>query len=561
VEGIVDLFTQRSWSFRKEDVRYGMQQARDWCYFSFSFFYGRMRKNTMFIAFIRSRVSLFIVGIVCEFFYFFYLLQHFPLLHIYPKLIDIGTLTGATQTNFLLFILVFSILFALAGYAWWLVWHRNEQLNNRGTLWLILGFGTIFALTGIFVYPVNAIDVFNYIAESILLVEHHANPMIVSLVKYPQDPQVNLTAAWGVYPAAYGPLGLCIDAIPTLLVGRNVLANLILLKVMFSGMLLVEAYVAYRILSKIGPKFALAAVVALAWNPFAILEYSADSHNDIMMVFFVLLAVLALVEKRPVLALVLVTASALTKYSSLPLIPIFFVYSFSHQSGYRQRLRYAALAIGASLLLTLVLFAPFWAGPRTFASFSLISDINLSSFNLFVNDISAQAISLDQGRRIGMIVFAWFYCYALILSSRGIEQMLRASFIAMFALVAFGVSNIEVWYLIWPFALGILIPSVGNVVVAALCVVGATLTEVVHGFLWVWVNVTNTFAFNIINSIAYLVIFFPALVLLLVLEGRRAGHWIERQFAMNTKDKASDTDEEEQGSQPQPQLLAHASNS
>jgi hypothetical protein len=42
--------------------------------------------------------------------------------------------------------------------------------------------------------------------------------------------------------------------------------------------------------------------------------------------------------------------------------------------------------------------------------------------------------------------------------------------------------------------------------------------------VWPWVKIqTNTFAFDVVNSIAYLTIFLPALLLLLGLEGRHIG--------------------------------------
>ncbi len=476
-----------------------------------------LRKLEIFY-FLRSRLLLITAGIICELLYLFYLLQQFPLLRYYDDMLDMGMITKEMSMGFLWFLIVFSVLFTLFGLAWW----KARHLHDRSTLWLILGFGAIFSLTTLFVYPITAIDVYNYIAENIVLLGYHKNPMLVSLIQYPQDPLAYLTVGWGGYPASYGPIGLLLDTIPTLLAGRNVLANLILFKVLFSVALLVGAFVAYKILMRIGPKFALAGALALAWNPFALFEYSANSHNDILMVLFILLAVLALVEERPILALTLITASALTKYASLPLIPLFFIYSVIHQPGNQQRIRYATRASAAALLLTLLAFGPFWAGPHTFDSLFFVNDINLSSFNIFLNVISSYAISLHQAKQPGLVLFGICYIYALYLCSKRIEDMLRGCFIAMFALMAFGVSNIEVWYAIWPFALAILVPGIEETLIATIFIYGATLTELVHAYIWPWVNVqTNTFASDIVNSVAYLIIFLPALLLLLIMEGRR----------------------------------------
>ncbi len=489
----------------------------------------------MILSFLRSRILLIVVGISCELLYFFYFLQRFPLIRYYNDLTDMGMITEFSHASFLSFIIVCSLLFILFGSAWW----KTQQLHDRGTLWLILSFGAIFALTTLFVYPITAIDVFNYIAESLVLLDYHANPMLVSLSQHPQDPLAYLAVAWGAYPASYGPIGLLIDTLPNIFANRNILMNLILLKAIFSAAILMGAFVTYKILTRIGPKFALAGALALAWNPFALFEYSANSHNDIIMVLFILLAVLALVEERPILALVLITASALTKYASLPLIPLFFIYSFIHQPDNQQRMQYTIRATAATLLLTLLTFGPFWDGPHTFDSLFFVNNINLSSFNMFLNDISSLTISLDQAKQWGLVLFGTFYLYALFLCSRKIEDMLRGCFIAMFALLAFGVTNVEVWYAIWPFTLAILVPAIEETLIAFIFIYGAMLTELVHAYVWPWINVqANIYTSMLINSIAYLTIFLPALILLLGLEGRRITQ-ISTQFLLAKKSESA----------------------
>lgn len=471
------------------------------------------------LAFLRSRLALLLIGITSEILYLFYLLRQFPLLRFYQDLTDMGIINGYSHSGFLLFALLFSILFALFG----LAWREARQLHDRATLWLILAFGGIFALTTIFVYPITAIDVFNYIAESLVLVDHHANPLVVSLTQYPHDPLVRLTVGWGIYPASYGPLGILVDALPTLLADRNVLVTLLLMKSIFSLSILVSSWIVYKILLRLAPDFALAGALALAWNPYVLLEFSANSHNDMLMVFFILLALWALVEKRPLLAFALITASALTKYASLPLLPLFFIYSVIHQPTFTQKMRYIALAPLTSSLVAIVLFSPFWAGMHTFDSLSFVNRINLSSFNMFLNDLSAMHISVEQAKIYGEVVFGLCYLAALFLSTRTQTAMIYGCFIAMFSLLAFGVSNVEVWYAIWAFGLAVVVPRNEVFLAAFLFIYGATLSELIHAYVWFWVHIqTNNDAYVIVNSIGYLGIFLPALFVLLSLHYRQS---------------------------------------
>src|SRR6266550_1562930 len=170
------------------------------------------------LSFIRSRLLLIILGMGCEALYILYFVRIFPLLQYYPALHDITAMVGHTHTAFATYIVVFSILFAFFGFAWW----ETRYYNDRATLYLILGFGGLFALTMAFVYPITAIDVYDYIAESLVLVQYHANPITIPAATYAShDPFITSVGGWTYYGAPYGPLGLIIDAMPTQIVGRN----------------------------------------------------------------------------------------------------------------------------------------------------------------------------------------------------------------------------------------------------------------------------------------------------------------------------------------------------
>jgi hypothetical protein len=470
-----------------------------------------MTRFKKLLAFLHTRLLLVLVGVSCECLYFFYLERQFPLLSHYTELTDMGIINNYSHRGFLSFALVFSILFVLVCLAWW----EARQFSDRATLWLILGFGGLFALTTIFVYPVAAIDMFIYIAQSLVLVHYHANPLITAPAQYAHDPLMGLAGGFITYSSPYGPLGVLIEAFPTLISGNNVLVNLLLLKALFSAILLVEAFLVYKILTRIAPPFALAGTLALAWNPYALFEYSANSHNDIVMMLFILLALWAVLEERPVLSLVMITASILIKYASLPLFPLFFAYQITRPAPWRKRLINSVWSpLSACLLFTLALFLPFWAGPKTFERLATQNQGYLASFSMFLNDFSAATISLEQAKQVGLVLFVVVFLYALFLSTRQLRGLLQGCFLVMFALLAFSVTNVQPWYLIWPFVLALLIPQVRVALIAFVLVYGAVMAELVHAYVWPWGGIQNPAIFTIMNSMTYLVIFlFPLLFL------------------------------------------------
>lgn len=461
-------------------------------------------------SFLKSHLLLVIVGLGCEILYLEYLVRQFPLLGYYQGLIDIGGITGHSYSGFTQFVVVLTILFALFGIALWEIYTTHK---NQSTLWLILGFGAVFASTTVFVYPGTAIDIFSYIAQSFILIQHHANPMTTPAASFPTDPMMGLAGGLGSRATPYGPLGLLIDAIPTLLVGKNVLANLLLLKFMFSTMLLIEAYLAYKILSTYAPRFALVGAIFIAWNPYMLFEYSANGHNDVVFMLFVLLAILALVKDRPVLAFALIIASVLIKYTTLPLIPLFFLQSILYQPDTRQRLLYLLKIVVISVLLIAIVYGPFWSGLHTFDSLLSEEQSYISSFSTMLVEISPTPIPLSQGKLLGEVIFAFFYLYALFLSTRNRQKLLYGCFITLFFFLAFATPKFQIWYAGWPAMLAVLTLRTDKLLAAFLFTYGASLSNSVYQFLFTMMGATGD-AFMFSNSLAYLITFLPALLLL-----------------------------------------------
>jgi hypothetical protein len=284
---------------------------------------------------------------------------------------------------------------------------------------------------------------------------------------------------------------------------------------MFSAILIIEAFFIYKILSHLAPRFALPGALALAWNPFALLEYSANSHNDIVMMLFIVLALFVLIQERHVWAMTLISASVLIKFASLVLIPLFFIYSFRQQPTKKARLQYTIKAILVFSSVIVDSFAFFWAGTLTFER--SLSEIQgyLYSFSILLVDLFSGGISYTQGKLIGWAIFAPCFLYALRLSSRDFSSMLKGCFLTMFTLLAFGSSFIQPWYFIWPFIFAILIPQISVSLACFLLLYGAGLAELVHAYIFPWAGSQYLTIFIISNSIAYLTIFLPPILLLL----------------------------------------------
>jgi hypothetical protein len=281
-------------------------------------------------------------------------------------------------------------------------------------------------------------------------------------------------------------------------------------------MLIIEAFLIYKILSRINPKLALAGALFIAWNPYTLFEYCANSHNDLSMMLFALLATLALVYDRLLLAFFLIVASSLVKFATLPLLPLFLIYGIMHQPTGRARIKYLILAILSALLLVVVIYGPFWGGIATLNPLLSQDQRYMSSFSTMLTNISSGQITQGRAKLLGRVLFGIIYLYALFLSTQRLPDLLRACFLALFFFLALAVTNFEIWYAIWPVMFGILLPSAAISLSLFVFVYGASLSVTTYVYLWVWLGLTDS-NLALVNDLAYLITFMPAILILLCL--------------------------------------------
>ncbi|HEX6508551.1 MAG TPA: hypothetical protein VF221_13060 [Chloroflexota bacterium] len=459
---------------------------------------------------LRARLPLLIAAYCSELAYLGFFLRQFPLLHWYRRDVDMGNITGHSHWGMVGFVVATIELFTLFGIAWWL----SRDLDDRATLWIVLGAGAVFLGTMVYVYPVTAIDIYAYIQQSWILVHYHQNPIFVAPQSYPHDPLMAYARGWQSFGSPYGPLGIIIDAIPVAVTRGDLLGSLILLKAMFSLMALGTAYVVYEILRVVRPRYAVSGALLVAWNPLVVIEVGSNGHNDIAMMFLTSLAVLAMVRRHYAAGPLLLLAAVLVKYTVILLIPLFLVYGFVRHPDLRAKVVYLASTVAWMYALAAVAYFPFWNGIDTITRLTGQSHRYVDSFSTLFTSLIPIGISLDQAAFLGWVLFVPFYNYALMQSTGEIVTLLRSSFLVLFAFLALGTSNVEGWYALWPVVLGAAVPRLTERLAAALLSFGATISAILYGYIWVWMGLRDPHAFTVVNNLSYLVTFLPASLVL-----------------------------------------------
>jgi alpha-1,6-mannosyltransferase len=146
------------------------------------------------------------------------------------------------------------------------------------------------------------------------------NPFLPATSQFATDPFYEYIA-WKGWPSAYGPGWETMAALVARLAGNGVVANVLAFKMLPGAFLCARLGLVALTLREKAPQHALASTLLLAWNPIVLFEIWGNGHNDMAMVFWMLVAALALSRRRYTLATLALVAGALVKFIPVLLIP------------------------------------------------------------------------------------------------------------------------------------------------------------------------------------------------------------------------------------------------
>jgi hypothetical protein len=438
--------------------------------------------------------SLILLGVITEAIYLFVFTLPFllPDPEHYGWLADIIKLSENLVSSGIVFVVAIITLFAI----YYLGWRLCRKLTRARVTLTIFIFASLFGITLIFMYPITAIDMFNYFFYGRIFIYHDANPLVAAPFQFSHDP-LSWTCSFGWTPAPYGPLWILLSAVPNLLGGDSLLLNLILLKVEMVIFYLLSALLIYRILTRVKPQYRNAGLFLFAWSPLILYEGIGNGHNDMAMIFLILLGIYAIVRGRPSLGFAALIGSVFIKYTSVLIIPFFLLFLVRQVPGTKQR----AFFLGKSTLIAaaigLALYAPFWSPGE-------IMHVVLDQTNRFIGSVPAMLkIGLETELGLGysttlvkwlvLGVFGAFYLRRIFKMGSTLEDTLSTSFEVLFFFLLLASTVLYPWYLIWPLALMPLITR--NMAAQRMTVFSLTalLAYFIWFFVWVWIREGNWF--------------------------------------------------------------------
>lgn len=211
----------------------------------------------------------------------------------------------------ILYILFVSVFFIFYGFFVCLGAKKKLQFND-----VIILLGITVGILFISYPAMLSYDIFNYLTTSKVLFFYHENPYIVMPIEFIGEPFLSFTHAANKI-ALYGPFWVLITGIPYFLGVGNFIITLFVFKLFVITFYLATIFLVWKISKNI------ISVILFAFNPLIIIETLISGHNDIVMIFFVLLSFFLLMTKKMGWAVFFFVLSILIKYTTLILIPVF----------------------------------------------------------------------------------------------------------------------------------------------------------------------------------------------------------------------------------------------
>jgi hypothetical protein len=354
----------------------------------------------------------------------------------------------------------------------------NKDQKRKDVQFILISAG-VFALILLFSYPQTAIDLFVYAIRSIGWALYGLSPFATSPDAFPaSDPWLGLAGEWADAASPYGPIWEWLSLGGYYLSSGSYLGHLFALKIIGALAYLGSIWLVYKTMYLIRPDWAVVGAAFFAWNPLVLFESVQNGHNDIVMVFFLMLAIWAYVrlmqlpagKSNLLLSAVFITAfacSILVKFITLLILPFILVGLGFKQPSWAQRIL-VLVGYGAGIiLLSVLVMAPYWPGLDNWAVVQSGSGAGRSLFALLVLTMIprvSNSVAFDDASMLIYAVFGGIYLWGLWqVISQGIKKpkgqatiqdatleiSLRISFYVLFWYVLLVASVFHAWYLLW----------------------------------------------------------------------------------------------------------------
>ena len=350
--------------------------------------------------------------------------------------------------------ILYLVLFIAMIYVYLKIIKRKDMFDNiKDILKYVAVIGGIFLI----MLPWTSSDIFYYMGVGELDSKYNQNPYYVTMEEYYNQNEQNIddeilekgaSNFWAGTTVVYGPIAQLIFKICTLISMKNINLCLIIFKVLNLVIHMSNCYLIYKISGK--KQFS----IIYGLNPFILLECIGNVHNDIILVFFVLLALYFVTKKKNIYISILFLALATgIKYFTILLLPIIIMYYFRDE----KRIEIRFLKCIQFGILFLVIFALEYI--LYFRDLQVILGM-FTQMNRYAKSIYSVLLQKNKQTMIvirTIIIYVFFiyyikFCIDLITEKDIKLYKIMRKYNLSLVLAILVLTNCQQWYLVWLFA-------------------------------------------------------------------------------------------------------------
>lgn len=349
---------------------------------------------------------------------------------------------------------------------------KREQFKDIKQL---LKYTAIVSIVFAAMLPWHSSDIFYYMGVGELNSVYKQNPYYKTIKQYVDENsdivkddsimKQGYMNYWSNTTVVYGPIAQLIFSIFTKISFKNLDVCLIIFKLINAIIHLLNCWLIYKITRKI--KFS----IIYGLNPYILMEFIGMGHNDIIVVFFVLLCMYFLLKRKQILPSVAFLAIATgIKYFTILLLPIVVLYHYREEKKILKRILKCIKYGLIFFAIILIEYALYYKDMSIFSAMlvqnekfskSIYSGIvglgvlnNTKAINLFGKIIGLRELATIIRQTIFIIfVFTYvkFCIELLIIKDIKLTNVLR-KYNTELILFMLSLGTFQQWYLVWLFA-------------------------------------------------------------------------------------------------------------
>lgn len=265
--------------------------------------------------------------------------------------------SSLTLQNDYLFIIIsiLLLLFLFLNYILFKFLFKNNEFISFKELFI---YSIIINFLLFLIWPITSTDIFSYIYQARVWVIFKESSYLLAYSNFYLDYYYYLIGnSWSNYTSPYGPLFLIIKGFFVYIFTNNIFLNIYSVKLFFIIINILNGFLIYKITKN------KLAFYLYAFNPLIIFEFAINAHNEVLLIFFFLLALSFLNYKKnikkDIIIFTLLCLSVFIKFITAIFLPLYLLLVFLKKRKFLNNILLILLFIFLFLSLAALLYYPF----------------------------------------------------------------------------------------------------------------------------------------------------------------------------------------------------------